>query len=44
MAAHNRSVSSKQLCHLALCKSHGIILQLHLKLGVVILCRIEHDR
>ena len=44
MAAHNRSISSKQLCHLALCKPHGIFLQLHFKLGVVILCRIEHNR
>ena len=44
MAAHNRSVSSKQLCHLALCKSHGIILQLHFKLVVYVNRSIEHDR
>ena len=44
MAAHKRSVSSKQLCHLALIKPHGIILQLHFKLGVYVNRSIEHDR
>ena len=44
MAAHNRSVSSKQLCHLALIKPHGIILQLHFKLCVYVNRSLEHDR
>ena len=44
MATHNRSVSSKQFCHLALSKPYGIFLQLHFKLGIAIVRRIEHNR
>ena len=43
MAAHNRSVSSKQIRHLALCKPHGIFLQLHFKLGIAIFRSKEYD-
>ena len=44
MSAYNRSVSSKQFCHLVLGKPHGIFFQLYFKLCISIISRIEHDR
>ena len=44
MAAYNRSVSSKQFCHLVLGKPHVIFFQLYFKLCISIISRIEHDR
>ena len=44
MSAYNRSVSSKQFCHLVLGKPHGIFFQLYFKLGISIISRIEYDR
>ena len=44
MPCNDRLVFIKQFCHLALCKPHGIFLQLYFKLGIAVICRIEYNR
>ena len=42
VASYNSSVFLKQLCHLSLCKPHGVILQTNINLSLSVLRLIDY--